>query len=361
MDKDVTKVLFEQARLEVEGSWRRWLLARRPVGPAVREDFQFVEDMIPAPSPGKYLARVIWLSMDPKQRLLMNATPRNTEQVPLFGVMFGNTVAEVLVSKHPDFQPGDIVQDLLGWQSHALSDGRGHYVNNPYGTRKVKPALGPISTAIGVLGNGGLTAYFSVLNDLRPRAGETLLVSTAAGNVGSIAGQIGKIHGCRVIGLTSTDEKCRVVVEEFGYDACINYRTANDLSAAIRREAPRGIDMFYDNVGGTIAETAASLLNPGARVSIIGYTEQYSAVAGGKPWTWPGHLSQSQFIIHDYHREFDAGIAQLSAWVKDGRLRYREDIVEGLENAPDAMIDMLNGGNIGKRIVRVSPNPAGVA
>ena len=150
-------------------------------------------------------------------------------------------------------------------------------------------------------------------------------------------------------------------MEEFGYDACINYRTANDLSAAIRREAPRGIDMFYDNVGGTIAETAASLLNPGARVSIIGYTEQYSAVAGGKPWTWPGHLSQSQFIIHDYHREFDAGIAQLSAWVKDGRLRYREDIVEGLENAPDAMIDMLNGGNIGKRIVRVSPNPAGVA
>ena len=361
MSKAISQIMFDQTNVRIDGPHRRWLVARHPVGRATRADFHYVEDTVPLPPPGKYLARVIWLSIDPKQRLLMNPTPRNVELVPLYGVMFGNAVGEVLVSNHPDFKPGDIVQDLLGWQSHAVMDGTGHYVNNPFGTRKVKPEHGPISTAVGVLGNGGLTAYFSVLRDLKPRAGETLLVSTAAGNVGSIAGQIGKLQGCRVVGLTSTDAKCRAVVEDFGYDACINYRSAGDLVAAIRRECPKGVDMFYDNVGGSIAKAASETLNAGARITRVGYTEEYNAVTDGKPWTWPSHLTMTQFIIHDYHREFESGIAELAAWIKAGKIRYREDIVEGLENAPEALFDLLDGGNTGKRIVRVGANPPGIA
>jgi len=361
MNKEVSEIMFAQANRSVEGRHRRWLLARHPLGRATRDDFLYVEDTVPMPPPGKYLARVIWLSIDPKQRLLMNPTPRNVELLPLYGVMYGYAVGEVLVSNQPSFKAGDIVNDILGWQSHSISDGTGHYVNNPRGTRKLNPAHGPISTGVGVLGHGGLTAYFSVMRELKPRSGETMLVSTAAGNVGQVAGQIGKILGCRVIGLTSTDEKCRVVVEEFGYDACINYKTEPDLRKAIRREAPNGVDMYVDNVGGWIAEAASKTLNANARVSIIGIMTQYNAVVGNKPWTWPEAQVRSQFIIHDYHREFDAGTEALAAWLQQGKLRYREDIIEGLENAPDALIDLQAGGNIGKRIVRVGANPPGIA
>lgn len=361
MTKAISQIMFEQANLRIEGPHRRWLVARHPVGPITEADFHYVEDIVPVPPPGKYLARIIWLGIDPKQRLLMNATPRNVELVPLFSPLFSYGVGEVMLSNNPKYQPGDIVWDIFGWQSHAIMDGTGHYVNNPFGTRKVKPEYGPISTALGVLGNGGLTAYFSVLRELKPKAGETMLVSSAAGNVGSIAGQIGKIFGCRVIGLTSTDEKCRAVIEDFGYDDCINYKTAPDLAAAIRKAAPKGIDMYYDNVGGPIAEAAASVLNPGGRVTIVGIVGNYNAVTNGKAWTWPAHQARSQFIYHDYHAEFDDGLAQLATWIKDGRIRYREDVIDGFEKAPAALIGLLNGGNIGKRIVRVAPNPDGIA
>lgn len=360
MTKAISQIMFDQANMRIDGAHRRWLVARHPVGDLTTADFHYVEDVVPLPPPGKFLARLCWLSIDPKQRLLMNPTPRNVELVPLFGVMFGMAVGEVLASNHPDFQPGEIVCDLFGWQSHAIADGKGHYVNHPRGTRKIRPEHGPISTALGVLGAGGLTAYFSVLRELMPRAGETMLVSTAAGNVGSIAGQIGKIFGCRVVGLSSTDEKCRVVVEEFGFDACINYRTEPDLAAAIRRAAPRGIDMYVDHVGGWIAEAVAGTLNAGARITIIGIMAQYTNVVGGKAWTWPAAQVRSHFIVHDYHREWDAGVAELAAWIREGKIRYREDIVDGLENAPAALIDLLHGGNIGKRIVRVAPNPTGI-
>lgn len=352
--------MAEQSPPPSEGACLRWLLKRRPVGSVTQDDFLLVKDTIPSPPPGSYLARTIWLSMDPKQRMVMNASPRNAQQQPLYGTMYGNAVGEVLQSNHPMFQPGDIVMDQLGWQTHAVMDGTGHYINNPYGTRKVNPAHGPISTSVGVLGNGGLTAYFSVLRELKPRNGETILVSTAAGNVGSIATQIAKNEGCRVIGLSSTDEKCRIGVAEFGCDVCLNYRTEPDLEAAISAAAPNGIDMFYDNVGGAIAEVASHLLNTGGRVTKVGGTANYDAAAGGKMWTWPTQYAAKQFIIHDYREEFAAGIGTLAAWIKDGSLRYREDVVEGFENAPQALFDVLAGGNIGKRIVRVAANPAGI-
>jgi NADPH-dependent curcumin reductase CurA len=361
MAKKVSEIMVEQAALPAAGMRRRWLLKHRPVGPAKLDDFMLVEDLIPEPPPGSYLARTIWLSMDPKQRLLMNASPRNAEQLPLYGVMYGNAVGEVIRSHHPKFAEGDIVMDQLGWQTHAVMDGTGHYINNPYGTRIVKPEHGPISTAVGVLGNGGLTAYYSVLRELKPKAGETILVSTAAGNVGSIAGQIAKMEGCRVIGLSSTAEKCRIAVDEFGCDVCLNYREEEDLEGAIRAAAPEGLDMFYDNVGGRIAQTASRLLNKGARITRVGFTEDYNTVIDGKPWTWPSEFAWKQFIIHEYCDEFDAGIEQLAAWIGEGKLNYREDVMEGFENAPAAMFDMLAGGNIGKRIVRAGANPDGIA
>ena len=352
--------MAERSPTTVEGTCLRWLLKRRPVGPLTQDDFLLVKDTIPLPPPGSYLARTIWLSMDPKQRTVVNASPRNAQQQPLYGTMYGNAVAEVLQSNHPKFQPGDIVMDQLGWQTHAVMDGTGHYINNPYGTRKVSPAHGPISTSIGVLGNGGLTAYFSVLRELKPRTGETILVSTAAGNVGSIAAQIAKNEGCRVIGLSSTDEKCRIAMAEFGCDVCLNYRTELDLESAIRAAAPDGIDMFYDNVGGAIAEIASHLLNAGGRVTKVGGTANYNAAEGRNTWVWPTPFAPKQFIIHDYHEEFAAGIATIATWINDGTLRYREDVIEGFENAPQALIEVLAGGNIGKRIVRVAANPVDV-
>ncbi|MSO64528.1 MAG: NADP-dependent oxidoreductase [Alphaproteobacteria bacterium] len=364
MNKDISKIHVAQADLQMPSSerHRRWLLVRHPVGRATLDDFLFVDDILPLPPPGKYLVRVIWLSIDPKQRIMMNATPRFVELVPQHGPMFGFAVGEVMISNHPDYRPGDIVTDLFGWQSHAIADGKGHYVSNPYGTRKVDPSMGPISTAIGVLGHGGLTAYFSVLRELKPRAGETMTVSSAAGNVGLIAGQIGKIHGCRVIGLTSTDKKCAAIVEEFGYDDAINYRTTPDLAAAIRKLAPKGVDMYYDNVGGPIAAAVAKTMTAGARVTLVGVMDNYNSVnESGQSWNWPFKQTMSYFISHDYRSEFHIGLRDLSDWIKQGKLRYREDVVEGLENAPAALFDLFDGGNLGKRIVRVSPNPPGIA
>ncbi|MSO64458.1 MAG: NADP-dependent oxidoreductase [Alphaproteobacteria bacterium] len=364
MDKGVSRIHVAQASLTMptdERHWR-WLLARRPIGRPQPDDFLFVEDMLPLPPPGKFLARVIYLSIDPKQRLLMNATPRFVELTPLYGTLFGMAVGEVILSNHPDFRAGDIVTDLFGWQSHAVADGKGHYSSNPHGTRKIDPAQGPISTALGVLGSGGLTAYFSVMRELKPRRGETMVVSSAAGNVGLVAGQIGKILGCRVIGLTSTDEKCATLVRDFGYDEAINYRRAADLAAAIRGAAPKGVDLYYDNVGGPIAAAVATTLNPGARVTLVGIIDNYNSIdEGGRPWHWPFSQTMKYFIIHDYHREYGEGLRYLSTWINEGRLRYREDIWEGLEKAPEALLDLFDGGNIGKRLIRVAPNPPGIA
>jgi len=343
---------------------RRWLLKRRPVGMPSLDDFMLVEDLVPQPRPGRMLVRCIYLSLDPFQRTAINPNPRAVDMVPLYGVMLGDVVGEVVSSTLPGFEPGDIVNELLGWQNYATSDGQGHYIHNPSGARKVDPALGPISTAVGILGRSGLTAYFSVLRELKPRAGETMVVSSAGGAVGSIAGCIGKLMGCRVVGLTGTDAKVKFITEELGFDAGINYKQVNDLGAAVRRAAPKGVDMYYENVGGPIGEAVMKELNPGGRITIVGLMHHYNEVdENGEPWKWPyldWGYDQAPFVIHDYAKEEPEGLAQLSAWIKDGKLPYREDVVDGLENAPAAWIDLLQGGNLGKRIVRIGPNPPGI-
>ena len=364
MSKEVTEVLFRPSAVAADDRHRRWLLVNRPKGMPTLEDFMLVDDFVPQPPPGKMLVRCIWLSLDPFQRTAINPSPRTAEAVPLYGVMIGDIVGEVLLSNHPDFEPGDIINEILGWQNYAISEGRGHYIHNPSGARKVDPALGPISTACGVLGRSGLTAYFSVLRELKPRAGETMVVSSAAGAVGSVAGQIGKIMGCRVVGLTGSDRKVEYLTQDLGFDAAINYKAVNDLGAAVRRAAPDGVDMYYENVGGPIRAAVMGQLNLGGRITIVGLMHHYNEIGeDGEPWSWPfldWGYGQPPFIIHDYDREEPEGIRQLSAWIKDGKLRYREDVVEGLENAPAAWIDLLNGGNIGKRIVRIGADPPAI-
>lgn len=369
MSNNVTNILFKQspvAQTAAAGdTHRRWLVKRRPIGMPTVDDFLMTEEMIPQPRPGRMLVRTICLSLDPFQRTAINANPRSVECVPLYGVMLGDVVGEVISSTLPGFEPGDIVNELLGWQSYAVSDGKGHYIHNPSGARKVDPALGPISTAIGILGRSGLTAYFSVLRELKPRVGETMVVSSAGGAVGSIAGAIGKIMGCRVIGITGSDAKVEFITKELGFDAGINYKKVNDLGGAIRRLAPKGVDMYYENVGGPISQAVMQEMNAGSRITIVGLMAHYNEVnEKGEPWKWPyleWGYKQKPFIIHDYDEEEADGLKQLSAWIKAGKLPYREDVVEGLENAPAAWIDLLNGGNVGKRIVRVGPNPTGIA
>ena len=359
MGKEVSDILKQVSPIPASERHQRWLLKRHPVGEPKVGDFMFVDDVVPMPPPGKMLVRCIWLSLDPFQRLTWNATPRNAEVVPLYGTLLGDIVGEVMLSNHSDFQAGDIINEVLGWQNYALSDGRGHYIHNRAGARKIDPTLGPISTACGILGRTGLTVYFSITRDLVPKSGETMVVSSAAGAVGSLVVQVAKIMGVRVIGLTSTDEKCAWITE-LGCDEVINYKAVNNLSASIARAAPNGVDMYYDNVGGPIADAALGNLNPGGRVTRVGVSASYSEVNDdGTPWSWPGH--QAMFIIHDHVPDYPEGLAQLSAWIKEDRLTYREDVVDGLDNALSGWLDMMTGGNRGKRIVRMAVNPDGIA
>jgi NADPH-dependent curcumin reductase CurA len=352
MSKPVTGRL-QAATVSSDETHRRWLLQRHPVGSPTSDDFLFVEDLVPQPPPGKMLVRGLWLSLDPFQRLTWNATPRNVQLIPLYGTLAGDIVGEVLVSNHPDYEVGDIVNELLGWQSHAISDGSGHYIHCPEGARKVDPKLGPISTACHVLGRTGLTVYFSIARELKPKPGETMLISTAAGAVGSLAVQVAKIFDCHVIGLTSTDEKCRWVTDELGADTAINYKAVDNLAEAIAKQAPQGVHMFYDNVGGPIAEAAAANLTSDGRVTRVGVASKYSALReDGTPWVYP--VDQPMFYVHDYYAEHDEGLRAIADWMQQGKLRYYEDVVEGLENAVAGWLDMMAGGNRGKRLVKIA-------
>lgn len=353
MKKVVSDVIVKGWQPETEETHKRWLLAKHPDGTPKVDDFMMVEDVVPAPAPGQLLVRNLYLSVDPFQRLVMNATPRNVEVVPLYGVMLGDVVGEVVKSHHPDFKDGDVVNGVLGWQNYALTRGGGHYIHNRSGLRVVDETLGPLNTAASVLGRPGMTAYFSMILECKPKPGDVMVVTTAAGAVGHLAGQIGKIHGATVIGITSSEEKIRFITEEMGFDAGINYKEVNDIAAAVKRECPKGVDIYYDNVGGPMAEAILSQLNPGGRVSYVGSTEQYNTFEeDGSPWTWK--MDKPMFIIHDYVERYDEGRKAMSEWIKDGKLKYRDDIVDGLENAADAFIGLFQGTNVGKRLVRVN-------
>jgi hypothetical protein len=330
---------------------RQILLAARPKGFPKHSDFKLVETPVPQPGPGQYLARTLWLSVDPYQRGRMNDVKSYAPPVPLGGVMEGGTVSRVIASNHPKFKPGDIVEGRLGWQDYAVSDGKG--------TRIVDPSLAPISTALGVLGMPGLTAYFGLLEIAFPKPGETVVVSGAAGAVGSLAGQIAKIVGCRAVGIAGDDAKCRWVVNELGFDACFNYKTTPDYVAKLKELCPQGVDVYFDNVGGPITDAVFQVLNPRSRVSVCGQISQYNAEKPelGPRLLWHTITKQMRiegFLVFQFADRYKEGLAKLAEWVRAGRLKYRETVVEGLENAPSAFMGMLRGENTGKQLVKVA-------
>ena len=336
---------------------RQVLLAARPQGAPKESDFNLIESPVPQPGDGQVLCRTIYLSLDPYMRGRMSAARSYAKPVEIGQVMEGGTVSEVVTSNLADFQPGDIVFGYTGWQDYSLSDGRG--------LRKVDPALAPISTALGVLGMPAMTAYTGLLNIGQPKEGETLVVAAASGAVGSVVGQISKIKGCRAVGVAGSPEKCRFVVEELGFDACLNHLDA-DFPERLEKACPEGIDIYYENVGGAVFEAVLPLLNAFARVPVCGLVAQYNATElppgpNQVPLLMRAALTKRLnirgFIVWDFASQEAEFFDRVSGWVRDGRIKYREDFVDGLENAPKALRGLLQGQNFGKLVIRVSPDP----
>ncbi|MGK4000194.1 NADP-dependent oxidoreductase [Sorangium sp. So ce1024] len=333
---------------------RKIVLAARPSGEPKVSDFKLIEEELADPGEGRALLRTLYLSLDPYMRGRMNAGASYAPPVEIGDVMVGGTVSEVVRSSVAGLSPGDIVEGRTGWQAYAITDGSG--------LRKVDPALGPVSTALGVLGMPGMTAYTGLLNLGQPKPGETVVVAAASGAVGSVVGQIAKIKGCRAVGVAGGQRKCDHVVNELGFDACVDHRSP-DMADRLKAACPDGIDVYFENVGGAVFEAVLPLLNPFARVPICGLIAHYNDVAPPPgPDRLPGLMRQvltkrltlRGFIVGDFAEQRDEFLEAMSRWIREGRVKYREDIVDGLEKAPEAFIGLLKGQNFGKLLVRVA-------
>ncbi len=329
---------------------RQVLLAARPAGYPEISDFEIVETPIPQPGPGEILVRALYLSLDPYMRHRMSDARSYAPPAPLGEVMIGGIVGEVTASDRGEWHVGDIVEGRLGWQQYAVCDGAG--------LTRVDPSLAPVSTALGILGMPGLTAYFGLLEVARPRAGDTVLVSAASGAVGAVVGQIARIAGCRVVGIAGGARKIGYITGELGFDAGIDYKAEDDLTAAIAAACPAGVDVYFDNVGGAVADAALDNLARGARVAICGNISQSSLEAPEPGPRVQGKLmtawaSMQAFNVFQFTARHEHARARLAGWLRDGRLTYREDVVDGIENAPGAFIGLLRGENFGKLIVKV--------
>jgi NADPH-dependent curcumin reductase len=328
---------------------RQILLKSRPVGMPTAADFAMVESRVPEPGNREVLTRALWLSLDPYMRWRMSDRKSYAPSVALGGVMVARTVSRVIESHDPGFAPGDIVLGPGGWQDYAALAAAS--------LRKLDPEVIPVSTALGVLGMPGMTAYVGLLDIGRPRAGEIVVVSAASGAVGSVAGQIARIKGCRVVGVAGGAAKCRYVVDELGFDACADHR-APGLGDALARACPDGVDVYFENVGGAVQRAIWPLLNDFARVAVCGLIAQYN---DAEPPPGPNlasvltkRLAVRGFIVSDHGDRWDEFFRDVSAWIREGRLKYREDVVDGLERAPEAFIGLLQGRNFGKLLVRVA-------
>ena len=329
---------------------RRIVLASRPQGFPTQDNFRLEEQDTPGLKPGEFLVSNRYISVDPYMRGRMNDAKSYTAPVGIGEVMTAGTVGEVTQSLHPDFHVGEIVQGQFGWQTLAVTNGMG--------CRKVDPSWAPISTSLGVLGMPGLTAYFGLLEVCDPKPGETVLVSGAAGAVGTIVGQIAKIKGCYAVGIAGTDDKIKYLVRELGFDAAYNYKTEPSPSKKLREVCPKGIDVYFDNVGGTTTDAAILQLNLHGRVAICGQISQYNNTAPEMGPRILGALIVTRskiqgLLVSDYVARFHDGLTELSQWIKEGKLKYHEQVVEGFENTPQAFFDMLQGKNTGKMVVKV--------
>ena len=329
----------------------RIVLASRPTAYPEPSHFRLEEVPIPIPGEGEALVRTIWLSLDPYMRGRMREGPSYATPVAIGGVMTGGVVGRVVESRTPEVAVGEIVDGSLGWQEYAVA--------RPGQLRKVDPTLAPISTAVGVLGMPGMTAYFGFLDVCEPAVGDTVVVSAASGAVGQIVGQIGKIMGCRVVGTAGSDEKVDFIVNELGFDAGINYKTEN-VDEALAAACPDGIDVYFDNVGGHVTDSVLQQINVHARISVCGQISQYNLPEPELAPRNMGMLVQKQakmegFLVFNFAHRHEHARQRMAGWIRNGDLRYREDVVEGLENAPTAFIGMMNGENFGKLLVKVGP------
>ena len=341
---------------------QRIVLAKRPDGAPTAENFRLESVAMPEPGDGEVLARILYLSLDPYMRGRMDDAKSYAEAVAVDATMEGGCVAQVEASNAPGFEPGDIVMGMFGWASHGVAKAKT--------LLKLDPAAAPISTALGVLGMPGLTGWVGLKEYGRPKAGETLVVSAATGAVGSVVGQLGKIHGLRVVGVAGGAEKCAYAVETLGLDACIDHRAAPDakaLRAALAEACPEGVDIYWENVGGKTLEAVVPLMNVGGRIPVCGMIAWYNRGVlgpGGQPGPdrlpkmWRtilvNRLSVNGFIVLDHFHRFPESVGEVGGYLRDGRIAYRETVAEGLDSAPAAFMAMLEGGNFGKQLVKVS-------
>jgi len=333
---------------------RQIVLASRPTGKPESANFRLDETAIPVPEDGQVLCKTIYLSLDPYMRGRMNAGKSYAPPVEIDEVMGAGTVGQVIESNNSKFNAGDFVFGYGGWQEF--------WVQNGTELKKVDPQLAPISTATGVLGMPGVTAYTGLLNIGKPKKGETVVVAAASGAVGSVVGQIARIKGARAVGIAGSAEKCKYVTEELGFDACVNHNSP-EFAEALKAACPDGIDVYFENVGGKVFETVSPLFNDFARIPVCGIISAYNATElPPGPNLTPllmrdilvKRLTFRGFIVWDYASQEKEALSELANWIKEGKLNYREDIVDGLENAPEAFIGLLEGKNFGKLVIRVS-------
>ena len=334
---------------------RRIVLASRPVGAPIAANFRIEKLAVPNIKEGQLLLRTLYLSLDPYMRGRMSDAPSYAAPVAIDGVMEGGTVSCVESSNLPGFEVGDLVLGYSGWQDYAVSDGKG--------LSKLDKAMQQPSMSLGVLGMPGFTAYMGLLDIGQPEDGETVVVAAASGAVGSVVGQIAKIKGCRSVGIAGGAEKCRYVVEELGFDACIDHRSA-DVPKQLAAACPKGIDVYFESVGGAVFDAVLPLLNPRARIPVCGLIANYNDTGPAKGSDRLGAFArtvlskrlkvQGFIIFNDYAPRFGEFAGQMESWIWENRIKYLEDIVDGLENAPEAFMGLLTGRNFGKLVIRVA-------
>ena len=333
----------------------QWRLVSRPMGRVKESDFEWVEEKVPEIADGQILVRIVYLSLDPAARLWMEPIDTYVPMLPLGSVMRGGTLGVVEASRNSGFSASDLVRGMGGWQEF--------YAGGAAGWTKLSliPNL-PLTAFFGALAHIGPTAYFGIMDIGQPKPGETLVVSAAAGAVGSLAGQIGKIAGCRVVGIAGSDEKCNWIKSDLGFDAAINYKKEN-VREALKRQCPNGIDIYFENVGGDILDAVLERVNLGARIPLCGLISRYNAEG---PVPGPSNFGNillkrvrvQGFIVNDYAPRFPEAIAQIVQWLKDGRLKYRVDVTPDLRSAPTALDKLFDGSNKGKLLIKVSEEPA---
>jgi hypothetical protein len=336
---------------------RRIVLAARPNGEPRDEDFRLEVVDLPSPGEDQLLLRTIYLSLDPYMRGRMNAGPSYAPPVEVGQVMEGGTVSAVVESRSPDFAPGDIVLGYTGWQEYAVAPA--------VSVQKLDPARAPVSTALGVMGMPGMTAYTGLLNIGQPKAGETVVVAAASGAVGSVVGQIAKSKGCRAVGIAGGKQKCDFVVNELGFDAGVDHHIAS-FPQNLKAACPQGVDVYFENVGGRVLNALVPLMNRFGRVPVCGLIAQYNTTGLS-----PGidrvpalmgailvkRLTFRGFIVSDFASQKDDFERDMIQWLRAGKVKYREDVVEGIENAVAAFQGLLQGRNFGKLLVRLAPDP----